>query len=222
MELERELTALAAEIDWPPTPPLRPGLAARGREPWRPLAAALTLAVIALAVAFAVPASRAAILRFLHLGAVRIELVQRLPAAQERPLGARLGPTVDRQTAAGVLHAHLLLPPLSPPPPLHAANEIVSLLFRDHGTPVLLSETYDQSGALLKKLVGGETTVHGVRVGPDPGFWLSGRPHVFFFPGAPPRLAGNVLLWQHGPLTLRLEGHDLTEAHAQAIARALR
>lgn len=223
MELERELTALAAELAWPPTPPLPLALAPRRRDLRRPLAALLGLALVALAVAFAVPASRAAILRFLHLGAARIELVRRLPAAQERPLGARLGPTVDRATAVGDLHGRLLLPQLSPPPPLHASNGgVVSLLFRGHGTPVLLSEVYDQTGVLLKKLVGGETTVRGVRVGPDDGFWLSGRPHVFLFPGAPPRLAGNVLLWQHGPLTLRLEGRGLSEAHAQAIARALR
>ena len=27
------------------------------------------------------------------------------------------------------------------------------------------------------------------------GFWISGAPHVVFFPGASPRLAGNVLVW---------------------------
>jgi hypothetical protein len=53
--------------------------------------------------------------------------------------------------------------------------------------------------------------------------WLSGRRHVFFGPGgAPPRLAGNVLVWQHGALTLRLEGRDLTLRRAQGLAAELR
>lgn len=53
-----------------------------------------------------------------------------------------------------------------------------------------------------------------VQIGNDSGVWLSGARHVVFFPGAPAHLAGNVLIWQHGPLILRLEGHDLNEQQA--------
>jgi len=34
------------------------------------------------------------------------------------------------------------------------------------------------------------------------------------------RLAGNVLLWQEGSITLRLEG-EITESHALAIAASM-
>ena len=42
------------------------------------------------------------------------------------------------------------------------------------------------------------------------------------FPGAPPRLAGNVLLWQAHGLTLRLEGRGLTRGRAVELATLLR
>lgn len=176
----------------------------------------------ALAAALAVPQSRGAILRFLHLGGVTIELVDRLPPAQERPLAAGLGPTLSEETARTRLGGSLLLPPLSPLPPLHGSDGVVSLLFLDRGSPVLLSELYASGGYLLKKIVAGGTRVVPVRVGSDDGFWLSGKPHLFLAPEAPPRLAGNVLLWQHGDVTLRLEGRDLTLRRAQELARALR
>ena len=222
MDLERELRAVAGELDWPQTPPLRPELAPRRRDLGRPLLAAVALAVAALAAALAVPGSRAAILRFFHLGAASVQIVERLPAAQERPLGRSLGPTVSVEAARSRLAGRLLLPNLTPPPTLHAQNEIVSLLFRYGGHTVLLSEVQDTGGILLKKLAGAGTSVAQVRVDGQPGFWLSGAPHVFFFPGAPPRLAGNVLLWQSGSLTLRLEGRALTRDEAARLARALR
>jgi hypothetical protein len=222
MDLGRELTGLSAEVSWPQTPRLRPQLVPRRRDLRRPLLAAVALALVALAAALAVPQSRAAILRFFHLGAASVQLVERLPAAQERPLGADLGPVVPAAAARGALHQKLLLPPLSPPPPLHVQNEIVSLLLRYQGETVLLSEVYDAEGILLKKLAGSGTRVEPVRVAGRRGLWLSGGPHVFFFPGAPPRIAGNVLLWQSNSLTLRLEGRTLTSADAERFAQSLR
>jgi hypothetical protein len=125
--------------------------------------------------------------------------------------------------AEGTLGAAPLLPPLDPLPPLHAADQVVSLVFAARGEPVLLSELRAPGGYLLKKVALIETHVEPVRVGRDPGLWLSGQRHVFFGPGgAPPRLAGNVLVWQHRDLTLRLEGRDLTLRRAQGLAAELR
>jgi hypothetical protein len=221
MHLEPELRALAREIAWPPTPTLRPQLEPRRGQPRRPLLAAIALAVTAVAVALAVPQSRAAILRFFHLGAATVQLVEQLPTAQERPLGAALGPVVPTATARATMHGDLLFPPLTPPPPLHLRDGIVSLLFRYHRAPVLLSEVYDRNGILLKKLAGPTTHIVPVRIDSNPGLWLSGAPHVYFFPGAPRRLAHDVLLWHQGHLTLRLEGRHLTERAAKALAQAL-
>lgn len=221
MALESELRALAGEIAWPTTPTLRAELEPRRRGLRRPLLAAVALAVTAVAVALAVPQSRATILRFFRLGAATVQFVQRLPAAQERPLAAELGPAVPTATARTITHGTLLLPPFSPAPPLHAKEGVISVLFRYHGAPVLLSEVYETDG-LLKKIAGSATRIVSVSVGGNPGLWLSGAPHVYYFPGAPPRLAHNVLVWQADHLTLRLEGRHLTKAAAETLAQALR
>ena len=93
-ELERKLTALGAELEWPETPAfsLRLEAAPARRSRWRrPLVVAIALVVVAIGIAFAVPPARSAILDFLHLGGVTVERVSTLPAAEERPLGAELG-----------------------------------------------------------------------------------------------------------------------------------
>jgi hypothetical protein len=221
MDLERELRSL--ELAWPGTPELRLELGARPRDR-RPLVAALALAVVvAVAVALAVPQSRGAILRFLHLGGVTIERVDTLPAAQERPLGAGLGPVVSAAEARRALGTAPLLPPSQAAPTLHERGGVVSLLFLDRGAPVLLSELGEGDPAVLKKLIASETSIQGVSVGGGPGFWLTGAPHAVALPsGVPPRLAGDVLLWQRGGLTLRLEGRGLTLARALELARSFR
>jgi len=222
MDLEHELSSLATAIDWPPTPSLQPQLAERPRDLRRLLLAALAVGLAALAAAFAVPQSRGAILRLLRLGGVTVTFVDRLPPTQERSLGSNLGPVVTEKEARIALGGTLLLPPLAPQPPLRLSQAVVSLLFLDRGNPVLLSELYSGAGAYLQKVAAIETRARHVRVGPEPGLWLTGRPHVVVFPGAPARLAGNVLVWQHGPLTLRLEGRTLTLARAQELAARLR
>jgi hypothetical protein len=221
MNLEHELSALADEIAWPPTPSLRPALAPRRRDLRRPALAA-AVAVVALTAAFAAPHSRGAILRFLHLGAASIHFVDTLPAAQEMTLASTLGPAVAEPDARRTLGGTLLLPPTSTTPPLHANRQVVSLFFLYRGRPVVLSEAYTGSAVFIKKLATSSTSADFVQVGANPGVWLSGAPHVVLFPGAPARLAGDVLVWRHGRLTLRLEGHDLTEADAIELARSLR
>src|SRR5256885_16974393 len=98
MELERELRDL--DVEWPQTPELRLVLGERPRRrSRRPLYAAIALVLVGLAAAFAVPQSRGAILRFLHLGGQTIQVVDTLPPAQERPLAERLGSLVAVEPA---------------------------------------------------------------------------------------------------------------------------
>jgi hypothetical protein len=214
MDLERELRALP--IEWPATPQLWPVLARRRRR-W-PLVAAIALA--AVAAAFAVPQSRGAILRFFDIGADKIQLVDTLPPAQQRALDAGLGaPTT-------LLNAHrlvptLLLPPLGSPLALRAAGNVVSTVFLHRGRPVLLSEL-GGNASFLKKLVGGQTNADWVKVRAAYGLWLSGNPHIFFFPREPARLAGNTLVWQENSTTYRLEGPGLAKQEALDLARSLR
>jgi len=220
MELESELRGLAAEIEWPATPVLRPALAPRRRAAWRarPIAIALAVVAVAIAAAFAVPQSRGAVLRFIGLGAVHVEFVDRLPPAQERPLAAGLGAPISPAVARGVLGRAPLQPSLKPAPTLHGMEGVVSLLFLHEGDPVLLSEITSRGNPMLKKVALASTSVRWVRVGNDPAIWLAGGRHVVLFPHAAARLAGHVLIWQHGDLTLRLEGAELTLRDALMLA----
>jgi DNA-binding SARP family transcriptional activator len=72
------------------------------------------------------------------------------------------------------------------------------------------------------ELAAGSTRVEWLSLQrPDDAIWIAGGPHIVVGPTAPPRLAGNVLLWQHGGLTYRLEGRRLTRDRAVALARAI-
>ncbi len=217
MDLERDLRAL--EVEWPPTPELRLGLEPLRRRSRRPLFAAVALALVALAAAFAVPQSRGAILRFLHLGGESIQFVETLPPARERPLDAGLGSPVSEADARAQIPT-LLLPPVSGHLRLRRSGEVVSVVFAYQGKPVLLSELPSSQGILLKKLAG-TTNAEWVKVRGTFGLWLAGAPHVFFFPREPARLAGNTLVWATESTTYRLEGPDLTKADAVSLASSL-
>lgn len=217
VELERELTGLAAAIEWPPTPQLALPLPPRRRRR-RALLLAVVLAAVALTVALIVPSARSAMLRFFHLGGVTIERVAVLPPAQERQLAAALGRPVDETTAEAALGTQVRLPRLERPPQLHLAAGVVSTLLATP-RPVLLSEfRLSAQSFLLKKIAGASTGVISSHVGRAPALWIVGAEHVLLAPAAPPRLAGNVLIWQAGAITYRLEGRDLSERLALHLA----
>jgi hypothetical protein len=221
-ELEGALRAAAAQVAWPPVPD--PSLPAEARRPRRRGPALVVAALLAgLAVAMAVPGARSAILRALHLEGVSIERVGVLPPAQERPLGAGLGAPVSTEQAGQALSASFALPSMPSHPQLYLDHGAVSALL-DVGGPVLLSEMRVGVGGsiIFKKLVGPSTGVSGVRVGDSPGIWISGEEHVYISPGAPPRLAGHVLLWERNGILYRLEGPALTQKQALRIAGELR
>jgi hypothetical protein len=215
--LEHALIAIGRELDVPATPELAARVAGR-LEPRarsrRPVALVLAaVALVALATALAVPSARSSLLRFFHLGGITVERVETLPPAQEHPLTANLGPSVPVAEAEQRAGFAPLLPP--------GVNRVyenegaILALLREHGRPVLLTEF--GSGEYFKKAVGGQTSIQQVRVGADYGFWIDGARHVFQMPSGAPRMAGNVLVWTHGRLTLRLEGR-LTRAQAIDLA----
>ncbi len=215
-ELEHELRSVAAAIEWPPTPAFELRLERRRRAARRPLWIALAVLLLALAVALSVPAARSAILRVLHLGGVTVERVDTLPPAQERPLTADLGLPVDARTAEQTLGAPMRLPKLDHPPQLYQQGIAVSALLA-RPEPVLLTE-FRAGGPIFKKILGGRTTAVPVRVRGAPGLWIAGDPHVFVPIEVPPRLAGNVLIWQVGAITFRLEGRHLGKQDALELA----
>lgn len=100
----------------------------------------------------------------------------------------------------------------------------------DAGRPVAILVTElpgTTDGAYLQKLLPPGTTIDAVRVGGHDGFWIAGEPHELLYVAPngdvvsePARLAGNVLAWNDGAVTFRIEGaSDL--ATAQEIAAAL-
>jgi hypothetical protein len=231
-DLEQRLVALGAALELPPAPDVAPAVLARlparprrRRPARRTLAVALAATLLLAGGAMAVPPTRHAILRILGLRGVRIERVPRLPplpASTGLGLGQRI-PLARARHAAGFT---ALLPPGSPA--AYLGHDVpggrVSLLIGR----VLIIEFRGTATPFIFKTVGPGTTVTPVRVNGDPGVYLSGAPHEVLFQAQTGqvrsdrvRLAGNVLIWQQGPLTIRIEG-TRTLGQARALARSLR
>jgi hypothetical protein len=78
-----------------------------------------------------------------------------------------------------------------------------------------------------QKVVGSGSTVERVTVEGDPGFWISGAPHYFFYEPSTGgfvddqrRWVGNALIWSDGETTYRLEtslGRDAALAIAESL-----
>jgi hypothetical protein len=234
-ELERRLLALGAELEFPSTPDLVPGAIARlparrsrrraGRR-LRIIAVAVAGVLVLAGAAMAVPTTRHAILRVLGLRGVRIERVTHFPPGAVQN-GIRLGlgrpiPLADARHAAGFT---ALLPPTSAT--AYVAHDLpggrVSLL----AGRILIIEFRGTAFPFIFKLIGPGTRAQRVRVNGGPGIYLFGAPHELLFGtagGIQPdrvRLAGNVLLWQQGQVTIRIEG-TRTLAQALQAARSLR
>jgi hypothetical protein len=236
-ELEQRLLALGTALDVPPAPDTVPavlaGLPARRRRHRRParwvLAVALAAMLLLVGAAMAVPPSRDAILRAIGLRSVSIERVPRLPPL---PAGARTGVTLGLGRPISLARARdaagfaSLLPPRA------------SYAYLGHDVPggrvsiligrILVTEFRGTAQPFIFKVIDPNTTVKVTRVNGAQGVYLSGAPHQVLFGAANGqirgdrvRLAGNVLIWQQGPLVVRIEG-TRTLAQALAIARSLR
>lgn len=234
-DLPQRLVALGAALDTPP--PHDDMVAATiarlpARGPWRnrrvlrPVAIAFAALLLLAATAFAIPATRHAILRVLGLRGVAIERVPRMPALPPGP-GARLG-LGQRIPVSHAKHAAAFTA-LLPPNPAAA--------YLDHDVPggrislivgrKLIIEFRGTGIPFVFKLAGPGTRIQMLRVNRGPGVYLSGAPHQLLLEESNGqvttehvRLAGNVLVWQQGPVTVRIEGTH-TLGQALALARAL-
>ena len=217
-DLERALVALGHELDLPPAPDLaaavRPRLRRRSR---RRLALAAALALLAAAaVALAVPGARSAILRFFHLRGASVTIVDRLP---EVPLRSTL-PGEPSSVAAAPFR--VLLPEGERPDEVRLDAGSVWLRYGPASHPrLVVAETRTGGPWFVKKAAATGTTVRYASVGRDPALWIEGAPHQLALPAGETRLAGNTLVWQHGPLTLRVEA-DVDLARARALATSFR
>jgi hypothetical protein len=233
-ELDQRLAALGATLEVPPAPDLVPAVLARlparprRRRPARRTLAVAFAAVLLLAgAAMAAPPTRDAILRVLGLRGVRIERVPHLPALPPGP-GARfgLGRRIPLARARHAASFTALLPPGSPA--AYLGHDVPGGRISLMTGPVLIIEFRGTATPFVFKLIGPGTKAKLVRINGGPGVYLSGAPHEVLFQTQTGqvqtdrvRLAGNVLMWQQGPVTIRIEGTH-TLAQALALAQSLR
>ena len=231
-DLERALIDLGSRVTYPPLAPvtaavrerLRAQPAPAQRPTWMPVRrlrhgaalAVLALALLTGAVLALSPGARTAVAAWLGLPGVVFVNRPTLPAHQAAAVGAPLH-----------LGQRLMLPALGPPDEVYlealAHGTQVALVYRPRpGLPrvgrtqmgLLLTEargSFDQGPAFFKALAPG-TRIEFVQVNGTTGYWLTGTPHLFWYTdpaGATirenVRLAGNVLIWEHDGLILRLE-----------------
>ncbi len=217
----------------------------RARFDWRVAAAvAAAVAILAAGILVASPGVRRAVAGWLGIRGVRIEVTPTPPPSlpPSGPQAIHLGPPVSLAEAERDVGFRIVLPStagLGVPDEVHVQplyiSEQVFLVYRSRpglptagatGLAALVSEFRAQpDGAYYKKLAAGTGVVRFVRVHGEPGYWIEGGHEVWYVDanGVPmqdtARIAGNVLVWQHGDLTLRLEG-AFTEAQGLRIARS--
>jgi hypothetical protein len=248
-DLERDLSALATEIDWPATPTFFPSPARRGRvgrgSRWRLPRRALAAAAVVLAALVAlasVPPARDAVATILGLRGVVIQKVPN-PPTPSPPRSGSLGERLDlgtrltleqAQAAAGF---HVLIPAqLGQPDEVYynPGRKMVSLVYAarpglsaapETGVGLLVSEFPGQlEPNSMAKVLGSGSTLQPVDLGGGTAYFIAGQ-HVFYFFSGPggtdqSRLAANTLIWQRSNVLIRLEG-EFSEEEAAALARSL-
>jgi hypothetical protein len=198
------------------------------RPAWRMVAAgAAVVLVLVGGIVIASPSAREAVAGWLGLRGVRITQTPHPTLTPGAFSELRLGERVTLDEARRLVDYRILSPEGLIPGEVYVQAGIpggqVSLVY---GTsPGIPRASQTGAGLLLTQFRGrvdrpqidkvvqqGEASVDFVSVNGGPGFWISGRPHFVSFVdenGVPRqdtvRLAGNVLMWEQGDLTLRLE-----------------
>ena len=244
MTPEQMLRAIAADLDWPPTPNLEatvlpalqkvPGTV-RNRRRFRierPLAIALAALLLLAATAAAIPGIRNPVLDWLGLRSVRIERVPR-PLPQAR--GAHLG--LGQRTTIDGVHSIRKALGFEPVAPTGLGQPTVYYegfppggqlaLVYPHG--ILLTEIQGRlETRFLAKFLPPGTKADRLSIQGERALWIHGSPHQYAYydrTGAlrtdSVRTAGNVLLWRRRGLLIRIEGAR-SKQQAVAIARSVR
>jgi hypothetical protein len=205
-ELERGLTQLGRELDWPPAPDLASNLRERLAAPIparrrpvvfrRSLAIALAaLLVLAGGVVAAVPGARDAVLEFFGLQGATVERRETLPPTPA-PRSPSLGEPTTLAAARGSLDFEPLVPDAGGPPDGVFVDERVpggrlSLTYRPQaGLPEALSTGLgllvdefrgDLAPEYVGKIAGQATRVKHLLIDGERAIWLEGAPHFFFY-----------------------------------------
>ena len=215
IDVDAALHDLATHVE---TPELDVAASVRARlehrpRPWRRWALAVVATIAA--VLGIVPGTRTAIAEWFGLDGVEVRYEDRpTPATTPRTSVLDLGDEVRLDIAAGRLGHRPLVARGRAPDAVHADGSIVTIRY----APLLLSQFPGGVAEpfVMKKLVPYEATIRDVTVNGGRGLWIEG-PHTVDFASRGLRQAGSTLLWEQGPLTLRLEGAaSLEEALAFA------
>jgi hypothetical protein len=218
------------------------------RELWL-VAALLLIALVSGLVLF--PEARNAIADRLGLPGVSIRWVDEVPTPEPSQIGAPLllGRQVTLDEAQAAVDFPVRVPTVAGfnlPDEIYLLDQVKGAMvsFVYPAAPGLPASDETGVGALLTQFRGEAdrgliekglpddgaqaTNLDAVAVSGEPGFWISGAPHGFFFVCYDAgecrqeryRLAGNVLLWEQDGVTLRLES-ALTLEDALAIAESV-
>jgi hypothetical protein len=218
------------------------------RPAWQPVAAAvLVILLMGGAVIGIAPPARRAVAGWLGLRGVKIRILPSLhPTAP--PLGTELelGFPATLQRARELATYRVLLPTdpgLGQPDAVFESPSLpggrVTLVYTER--PGIPASSFTGAALLFMEFqakvdreflefkgVGPGTSLRAIRVGGQPGFWITGPPHEVGFRSPSGRqifdavrLAGNVLIWERGDLVLRIEG-EIDLARALEIAGSVR
>ena len=229
-ELERRLQDLGGEIAYPATPRFDLGFERRpaGARRLRPLALGFGVLLALLAGVLALsPGARSAFLEIFHIRGATVEQVETLPEVETQRLD--FGERVSRTEAERRAGFRLLDLGTEPDAIFVRPDGLASVVYGDPARPrLVLSQA---RGAIfdgfIKKTGGRGTSIRRVTIDGEPGLFVEGDEHFVMFRDEDGNisddrtyLAGTVLLWNRGPLLLRLEG-DLTLGEAVALARSV-
>lgn len=227
--LEARLREIGDRLDAPAPdlgPAVRRSIRRGAHEPPRASGGRRLAATIAAAAVFVL--SGVAVASFLIPG-VRVDRVPSAPTASAPGEVDRLGlgEPVTLREARRTVDINVLLPQrLGRPDAIYVAPEPaggrVTLVYRpgadlpedpNTGAGMLVTMFRGRTEeAFVRKQAGPETRVRGVTVDEASGLWIEGAPHTVVYTDRRGdefledlRLAGNVLIWQSGTVTLRLE-----------------
>jgi hypothetical protein len=220
-------------------PALQPALARAA------IALALIVTVLGGTLVFS-PSARRAVAGWLGLRGVKIEVTpSSSPPRSPTPLGfgLDLGTQMTLAQAQAAVPFRILIPAdLGAPDEVYLRTgfiqDQVTLLYRARpglpraattGAGLLLTEfraSIDDE-LIEKKVARSSNRIETVRVNGGAGYWIEGAHDIYLIgPDGEPigdsvRLAGNVLLWEQGDLTLRIEA-EIAKEEALRIAESVR
>jgi hypothetical protein len=225
VNLEQELRALP--IAFPAEPDLRANVLARlerRQRRWRSQLVAVLAVLAAFGALLAIPQTRAAILRVLEIGGVRIE------RTETEPRGVLAAPVTGRRVtleeARRAVTFELAVPRERATVYLNRGipGGMVSFVWGEY----VLSQWQGEQLPYVQKSAGPRTQLRELSVEGARGVWITGAPHsvVFVDRNGQPReqtrrLAGNVLVWERDGVTYRLEGADSRDEARDVVASDL-